>query len=217
MFYTPLNKRDAALRFGDIIRGFSIITPNIHDPNVNRSNGYTINVEHPLCVVMSQCCAIGKTTILLSPLMRITDQKLGAAYIDNEFIKKDFTVINKEIPKRYTVTKKAFDKMPPKEQTEYDSDEMVYAFKEYFIYDQYQEFEQYDAIATEGRRFPTKYYMIDFKNLYKINCNKIQSAKASPLELKYLQLSREARQDLRDKISGFYEYVPLEDKVCDTE
>ena len=57
----------------------------------------------------------------------------------------------------------------------------------------------------------TKFYMIDFRNTYKLDCEKIVSPKDAPLEAKVLELSIEARADLRNKIAFYYGRTPQED------
>ena len=59
----------------------------------------------------------------------------------------------------------------------------------------------------------TNYYMIDFRNTYKLYYDKIKS-KAS-LESKCLQLSLQARAELRDKISYYYGRAPKEDIILE--
>jgi hypothetical protein len=55
--------------------------------------------------------------------------------------------------------------------------------------------------------------MIDFKNSYKINCNKIKSPKDAPLNKKILQLSITSRSELREKIAYYYGRIPEEDLI----
>ena len=57
--------------------------------------------------------------------------------------------------------------------------------------------------------------MIDFRNTYKLNYEKINPPKDAPLESKCLQLSIQARSELRDKIAWYYGRVPEEDKILE--
>jgi hypothetical protein len=59
----------------------------------------------------------------------------------------------------------------------------------------------------------TNYYMIDFRNTSKLNCERIINPKDAPLESKCLQLSIQARSELRDKIAYYYARIPKEDKI----
>lgn len=58
--------------------------------------------------------------------------------------------------------------------------------------------------------------MIDFKQIYHINCRKIQSNGKIVTEMvkcKVLQLTVERRADLRHKLSKYFERIPEEDKI----
>ena len=57
--------------------------------------------------------------------------------------------------------------------------------------------------------------MIDFRNIYKLSCEKIITPKDAPLESKCLQLSIQARSDLRTKIADYYARVPKEDEILE--
>ena len=65
----------------------------------------------------------------------------------------------------------------------------------------------------QGKNIETNYYMADFRNTYKLYCDKIKSSEKAPLESKCLQLSVQARSELRDKISYYYARIPKEDKI----
>ena len=66
---------------------------------------------------------------------------------------------------------------------------------------------------TQQKQIETNYYMVDFRNTYKLYCDKIKSPEKAPLESKCSQLSVQARSELRDKISYYYERIPKEDKI----
>ena len=53
--------------------------------------------------------------------------------------------------------------------------------------------------------------MIDFRNTYKINCDKIKAPDNVPHETKILQLSITVRNELRDKLISYYGRIPAED------
>ena len=58
--------------------------------------------------------------------------------------------------------------------------------------------------------------MIDFKDTYKINCDKINKPQNELVNSKCLQLSIESRSELREKISYFYGRVPKDD-LCESK
>ncbi len=70
---------------------------------------------------------------------------------------------------------------------------------------------QWTFFLTEVR-----YYMIDFRAAYKLNCDKItrkrQDNQDIPIQ-KYLQLTVNARKKLRDKIAAYYSRIPEDDEI----
>jgi len=55
--------------------------------------------------------------------------------------------------------------------------------------------------------------MIDFKQIVRVDCDKITSALQDVLKAKVLQLSIGSRSSLRDKLSKYFARVPDEDSV----
>jgi hypothetical protein len=88
----------------------------------------------------------------------------------------------------------------------------VYAFFELFVFEKNDLFPKDIIHRKEGDK-ETNFYMIDFRNTFKINCDKIITPENSPLDSKCLQLSVQARQELRNKITAFYGNIPAEDKA----
>ncbi|NQE06295.1 hypothetical protein C5S32_10545 [ANME-1 cluster archaeon GoMg1] len=67
----------------------------------------------------------------------------------------------------------------------------------------------------QGKNIETNYYILDFRNTYKLNCEKIKTLEDAPLESKCLQLPIQARSELRDKIAYYYARIPKEDKILE--
>jgi hypothetical protein len=105
-------------------------------------------------------------------------------------------------------------KLSTERQEEILSSPSNYTLLEYFIYAENELFERYEL-----KRREISYYMVDFKNIQKIKCSRIQRpTNRMPcdellLQSKALELSAEARNDLRDKIAHFYSRPPREDRV----
>jgi hypothetical protein len=100
--------------------------------------------------------------------------------------------------------------MSPEEQAERLSAKPGYVFLEVFIYKEHDLFPQYTIPRKEGN-ITTRYYMIDFRYAFRVNCDKITRKQQDPLGAKRLQLSISTRAELRDKISFYYSRVPEED------
>jgi hypothetical protein len=70
-------------------------------------------------------------------------------------------------------------------------------------------------VITKKEVYHTEFYMIDFKTIFCIKCNKIvkDNIDNDILQSKCLELSPYARQELRDKLAFYYARVPEEDIV----
>jgi len=207
MFYQK--EMDKALRFGDVLMGYVTTTPNIEKPILTAlKEDYNINVDinmPPFAVVISPCCSIGNKIISLTPLLQV----LGS-FFDNPYFLEDLTRINLEMKPQQTVSPEIWDKFPDEEKQRRLEEGDRYSFRELFIYEKNALFPKYTIHRRKGN-IETNYYMIDFRNTYKLRCKKIISPENSPLESKISQLSIQTRSELRDKISLYYGKPPKED------
>jgi len=205
MFYeTTL---DEALRFGDVVKGILLTSPDIIEPDLIKD--YKIDIKLPdYCVIISPCCSIGDKVISLTPLI-----KLRNSFFDNPYFVKDLTNINRKMEPEQTLPPKVWDGLPQGKKDERLAEGRGYTFLDLFIYKDNPLFKKYTVNRGGGENIKTNYYMIDFKNIYKINCAKILSPTDSPLTIKKLQLSIQVRGELRDKLSYYYGRVPKEDKI----
>lgn len=204
MFY--YGKLDNALRFGDILKGYVLVSSDIKDPKF--INEYVINVNVPsFSVIISPCCSIGDKSISLTPLI-----KVRKTFFDNPYLSNDLTRINRKMKPEEAFPPHVWEGFPPEEKDKRLNEGEGYAFLDCFIYDKNEIFPEYTINRREGN-FNTNYYMIDFRNIYKINCDKIINATNSPLENKCLQLSIQTRDELRNKLSYYYWRPPKEDLI----
>lgn len=217
------------LRFGDVVRGFLSTTPVLNRPSENNLEPYTIEVDTALSVVVDPCCNIGNGTISIAPLVRTLPY-----FWDNPHLFKDITEINREV--------QAKDLMNPMQWNKFSDDEKIqilnspkgYGFKNFFIYQDNPNFEEYDItrksrfeeIADPKTRLPTyneitgvftfktRCHMIDFKNIRHVNCKKVvESEKAIDEEILgsiVLQLSDATRAELRNKMGYYFARNPEE-------
>jgi hypothetical protein len=199
VFYLETN--DAALRFGDILRGYVATIPKIKEPNLHTagvSAGCDIIVSYfDFVVVMSPCCSIKEKIICLAPLI-----KLEATLFRNPFLRDDPTKINLKMNPQQCWIPEQWEKLPENKKQEELSKGLSYAFLSFFIYNQHQILPRYSGHIKEIQ-FETGCYMIDFRMIYSLNCEKIINPKQAPLESKCLQLSIQTRSELRDKIDEF--------------
>lgn len=210
MFYQK--EVDQALRFGDVLRGYISATPHIKEPFIKEpiwpalNEGYNININLPtFTVVLSPCCSIGEKTIALSPLM-----KLRSDFFKNSYFAEDFTRINRKIQPQKTVSPDKWEEFSLKEKQRRLKEGETYGLLNLFIYEKHDLFRKYKLRGQE-----INYYMVDFRNTYKLNCENIRTPQKSPLDSKCLQLSTEARSQLQDKIAFYYTRTPEEDGILE--
>jgi hypothetical protein len=207
MFYQE--ETDSALRFGDVLKGIILTTPEINEPDSTKPDKkYSINIDLPVfSVVLSPCCSISDKIISLTPLV-----ELRGSFFNNPFFTEDLTRINREMEPEQAVPVEVWKGLPPKEKQKRLEKGVGYAFIECFIYEKNNLFPKY-TINRKNGNVETNYYMIDFRNTYRLNCEKIISPKNCPYELKRLQLSVKIRAELREKISKYFSRPPEEDQA----
>lgn len=167
-----------------------------------------IDVELPdYAVVMDPCCRTKHKMISLSPLI-----KIWATFFNNPYFAEDLTRINQEMEPQNTVPPQIWAGFSEEEKERRQREGRVYAFENLFIYEPHPLLPPYPVHRKEGD-MDTSYYMLDFRNTYKLRCEKIHSPTDAPLGSKILQLSIEARSELRKKISIYYGKPPAEDML----
>jgi hypothetical protein len=203
---------DKALRFGDVLQGYPSTTPIIEEPMLKESIArYNINVDLPkFTVVMDPCCEIRNKTISLTPLIQVS-----RAFFDNPYFAEDLTRINRKMEPQQAVSPTIWEKLPLEERQKRLEVGQTYALLNLFIYEKHELFPKYILRRKDKENIETNYYMIDFRNTYKLCCDKIISPENSPLESKILQLSIEARSELREKLINYYANIPPEDKILE--
>jgi hypothetical protein len=208
MFYENIDKYDQALRFGDVIQGFTECTPIINNPHLQKSIDYQIEITNKnFYSILSPCCSISDKIISLAPLMVLRN-----SFFNNEYLVEDLTRINKKIPAKFSLPNDAWQKMCPEEKQERLSKEDGFVFNEIFVYQKSDLYKEY-IIHKKNGNIVCNHLMIDFRNIFKVKCEKIINPNESPLECKVLQLSKETRALLREKIIFYYSRVPKEDII----
>lgn len=200
-----------ALRFGDVLKGFILATPTVDEPTLPQlTQKYTVDINFPnFFVVVSPCCSITDNVIALTPLI-----KLRNTFWDNSYFTEDFTRINRKMEPQQAVPPELWQSFKPEEKSRRLGAGFSYSFLELFIYEKNPIFPNYSINRRRGgETVETNYYMIDFRNTFKVNCKKVVTAENSPLETKCLQLSVQTRAELRDKIINYYGRVPEEEKT----
>jgi len=207
MFYTT--RVSAALRFGDVLRGYFSSTPVIEEPALEEPvEKCKIDVDFPgYSVVMDPCCEIGHKAISLTPLLEVR-----GSFFDNPYLAEDLTNINRKMEPQQAIPPGAWKDLTPEQKAERLAVGLEYAFVALFVYEKHDLFPKY-TMRRRGENIETNYYLISFRNTYKLCCNKIISPEEAPLKSKVLELSIETRQELRYKMASYYSRVPAEDRA----
>jgi len=212
MFYEK--ELECTLRFGDVVKGFISASPNIKEPILSpiRNFDYNIDVAMPIfSAIITPCCSIGDNIISLTPLI-----KLRGDFCNNPHFLNDFTIINRPMKPEKAVPPDKWEGLSPQEKQRRLEEGKSYALLHLFIYEKHKIFPKYKIKSHE-----INYYMIDFRNIFKLKCNlikrpeKIKQEYAPILESKCLQLSIQARSELRDKIAYYYARIPNEDRILE--
>jgi len=100
--------------------------------------------------------------------------------------------------------------MRPEEQQARQEAGPTYALAEFFVFAEHDLLPKYVLRRKDGTDPVTRFYMIDFRNTFKVRCTRVPNNKQAPLENVLLQLSDKTRAELRDKLAHFYGRVPNE-------
>lgn len=203
MFYE--NTFSDTLRFGDVLKNV-FIYPFSYD-SVDNLNKIDVNIKKvKFCVVLTPCCSMNKTKILVSPLT-----KLSKKFTQNEYFRDDFTNVNREMEPKKSVSKNAWEHMGENDRAKLIGRGFSYAFLNLFVYaenDFFKEEEYNDKTLGEVK---SRCLMIDFGNIFQVNCDEITNSSQYPKDLKILELSADTRKELREKLSDFYSRPTTED------
>jgi len=206
MFYE--SEPQAVLRFGDVVRGYVLSAPQIDSPGTSPPVRYRVEVHSPkFAVIMSPCCSIGDGTLAISPLIEVRPQ-----FFWNPYFAENLTNINRPMPAEKAVWPDEWAKLTPEDKQKRMSDGDAYALVEYFIYAPHDLLPPY-AVKCPGGSSETGCYMLDFRRICRIECNKIVKPEQAPLETKVLQISIETRGELRDKLAWYFGRTPKEDML----
>jgi len=208
MFYET--RPDNAFRFGDIVTGFALSVPQLESPTPSsHPKDYRVALTYPrYSVVLSPCCSIGHSTILLSPL-----QQLLRNWFGNPYFVEDFSRINRPMSAQQSLPPEKWAELSePEKEKRLDFRNPAYALREYFVYDQHTLLSTYE-LKWKGETKQIGHYVIDFRRVHKVECPMIKSPTECPLNAKVLQLSVDARTQLREKISDYFGKVPTEDQT----
>jgi hypothetical protein len=204
MFYQP--KPCDKLRFGDVISGLLFSAPNLNEPHLSLLvSPHSVHLSIPVfSVLVTPCCSIEDKTISVTPLVAMPPEIFCTKAIEENPL-----IINSPMKQEDAIHPRQYENLAPERRT----DALNYGFLNYFVYDESDFFDPYVLVTREGDKILTRKYAINFKDIYRVNCDKVQSAKQAPVELKRLELTPFTRRDLRYKVQNYYGRPTEEDKA----
>ncbi len=210
MFYDE--NQQSTLRFGDVVGGFLLSHCHAYSPSpAEKPDAFQIAVTHPeLAVVLTPCCTIAQRSggmLILSPLLKIRPDW----YFDNSYLREDFTRINRETTIQNALGPEIWAGMSDEQQVEQlaQSPGKRYMMDDFFAYDKHGLLPEYELRFKGGMRASINYYMIDFRNICRVQTD----TGNDPTSTKRLQLSIQVRGELRDKLAHYFGRKPEEDAV----
>lgn len=198
---------DQALRFGDVLGGFVLSSPDLERPNEREH--FKLDVRLPqYVVVLSPCCSIGDKTITLCPMKQVMRN-----FFRNPFFAEDLTRINRIMDPQKAFAPDDWEKIKPEEQRRIIDRGIQYALTELFIYEPAPPLPVYELKSKKWGGMGTGNYMIDFKDICRVGCSSVNGPKQAPVESRILQLTVQSRRDLRNKIGYYFNRTAPEDAV----
>lgn len=192
---------DNKLRFGDVIQGSIFLTPKIDNLDENYYKDFDIKFENiDYAVIITPCCTIQKSNKTREKFISITPLlKIYLSFLKNEYFSQDLTLINIKVPIEKTIPEERWNSLTDEEKQQLLEKGKVYPFQEVFIYDRNDLLKPYKFKDRKGNIIESNYYMINFRNIHKINCDHENLKK-----FKILELSIQNRINLSNKIKDYF-------------
>lgn len=222
------------LRFGDVVKGYLCAIPKVVKPFTNNNaESYSIQIDNPIfSVVLDPCCEVGSGIISLAPL-----EQVNSRLWDIAFLAKDMTLLNIPGNAKNLMHPSTWNKLSEEEKKSAMQEADKFGHTPFFVYSGNPLFPEYTIIrenmytetidtvtqlptygvTKQQVSFVTKKRTRNFKNIFRVNCDKIVTAD-KPLDeiIKQsivLQLSIKTRNQLREKLSNYFGKRPAEDVV----
>ena len=212
MFYAP--NPDMVLRFGDITAGYVSSIPVLKEPlSPNKHSDYKLELSvPPYCAILSPCCSMGDSTLTLASL-----QPLTGNFFKNPHFVEDLTRINRHVAPGKAMAASDWERLTDEEKAKRLAKGSAYTFAEFFIYAEHDLIQPRYTVTYRGTEYDIGSYAVDFRRSFRISCQLVKSSNEGPadpklLNSKILQLSIDAREDLRLKMASYYNRRPVEDE-----
>jgi len=185
------------LRRGDVVVGFPVSTPSLESEDaVGRAADWKIIAQQPKhLVVLTPCCSIEDKSILLAPLTKINEPKL----LSVPWLVEDFTRINQMLPLHQALAPDHYARLPMAERAAREAKGPAYPFTQLFCYAPHPLLAPY-----QSRGLNISHWQVNFTDMFKLQWKHINRNAAVPPGTKVLELTIEARDNLRMKLAYFF-------------
>jgi hypothetical protein len=207
------------LRMGDVVEGFISAVPEMDEP-ITRENfsNYRVMVELPkLLVILTPCCSIGDMKISVVPLEEVGVRK---DLFKLPYLEDDMTKLNRKMEPQKAILPARWEAYTPDKKLEILNRPIDFQLVELFVYAEHESLPPY-SVYIDKKEISSRYYMIDFRKATRVTCKSIispneraftEDIRKKALGIKKLELHKDARKELMNKILNYYR-IPDIDKV----
>ncbi len=216
---------DYRLRFGDVLSGYVLgslrqkdtVAHSVEAPGCPLAKPpplFAVDLILPaFCVLLTPCCSIGKgtTALVVSPLRPVEKYWLETPYLAD-----DLTRVNQKAMANVLTHPARWAKMTDAEQSREMEKGLGYGYAKNFAYAGNKHFSPYVVKLPTGD-VTTNWYMLDFLDVYMLNCESIRKDRGEflyPPDSKLLQLSARVRTELKLKMATFF-LGPMDDDIAE--
>lgn len=188
------------LRFGDVVTGFQFAALRMDSP---ASSGVPLDLKihvtrPPYFAVMTPCCSIEMQSFALAPLVEVRP-----AFFAVPYFAEDLARINVPTPPEKALPPEHWENLSPEKQSELLDRGMSYAFFDCFVYAGHTLFAKY-TLKKKNVSWEVVHRLVDFKSIFRVECARIEREHDAPSGIKVLELTTEARAQLRDKLTAYF-------------
>ena len=195
------------LRLGDVVTGFPVATPSAHDKEAQqRAVSWSIRADRPnFLVILTPCCSIEDKSLLLAPLTFIR-----STFLKNPWWTEDLSRLNRKMPYDKSIPPEHLKNLSEAQRLEREASGDQYALGECFVYSPHAILGEY-TLPTKPPTGGIGHYMVDFKSVFRLECDFITRPAKAPAGTKLLELSVRSRTELREKLAHFFSRPAKED------
>lgn len=217
---------DHRLRFGDVLSGYILgslrqkdtVAHSVEAPRCPLATPplFTVDLILPaFCVLLTPCCSIGKgtTALVVSPLRPVEKY-----WLETPYLAEDLTRVNQKAMPNVLTHPATWAKMTDEKQGREMEKGLGYGYAKNFAYAGNKHFSPYEVKLSTGDVTATNWYMLNFLDIYMLNCENIRKDKGEflyPPDSKLLQLSARVRTELRLKMATFFLGRNIEEDIAE--